>query len=109
MEDKFIQLTSAVYRLLDFFPDEEPLKNRAKDKALAITEGLVFLQKNKAPGQLLEDIEILLNYLKFAKSFGWIDSINFLIISKEYKNIRNQINEASPEKDKLPEKAIDHQ
>lgn len=88
MEDKFIQLTSAVYRLLDFFPDGEPLKNRAKDKALEITESLV---KNKAPVKLLEDIEILLNYLKIAKSFGWIDSINFLIISKEYEKIKSQI------------------
>lgn len=101
MEDKFlaltpssdgsdgIQLTSAVYRLLDFFPEGEPLKNRAKDKALAITENLA---KNNASTQLLEDIEVLLNYLKLAKSFGWLDSINFLIISKEYEKIRDQIN-----------------
>ena len=109
MEDKFIQLSSAVYRSLDFFPEGEPLKNRAKDKVLAITEGLVYLQKNKDSGQLLEDIEILLNYLKLAKSFGWIDSINFLIVSKEYENIRSQINVASPEKDKSAEKTVDHQ
>lgn len=106
MEDKFIQLTSAVYRLLDFFPDGEPLKNRAKDKALEISESLV---KNKASTKLAEDIEILLNYLKVAKSFGWIDSINFLIISKEYEKIRNQINVVSPEKDKSAEKTVDHQ
>ncbi len=101
MEDKFIKITSAVYRLLDFFPEGEPLKNRAKDKALAITENLVLvfgtqgwasLQKDKSASQLLEDIEILLNYLKLAKSFGWIDSINFLIVSKEYENIKKQIN-----------------
>lgn len=97
MEDKFIKLTSAVYRLLDFFPEGEPLKNRAKDKALAITEGLVSLKtclpagRDKVASQLLEDIEILLNYLKLAKSFGWIDGINFLIISKEYENIKKQI------------------
>lgn len=100
MEDKFIKITSAVYRLLDFFPEGEPLKNRAKDKALAITENLVLVfgtqgwasfQKDKATNQLLEDIEILLNYLKLAKSFGWIDSINFLIVSKEYENIKAQI------------------
>lgn len=109
MEDKFIQLTSAVYRLLDFFPDGEPLKNRAKDKVLEISEGLVSLQNNKASNQLLEDIEVLLNYLKLAKSFGWIDSINFLIVSKEYENIRSQINVASPDKDKSPEKVINHQ
>lgn len=100
MEDKFIKLTGAVYRLLDFFPEGEPLKNRAKDRALAITENLILVfgtqgwtsfQKDKASIQLLEDIEIILNYLKLAKSFGWIDSVNFLIISKEYENIRRQI------------------
>ncbi|OGZ70037.1 MAG: hypothetical protein A2904_01305 [Candidatus Staskawiczbacteria bacterium RIFCSPLOWO2_01_FULL_33_9] len=93
MEDKFIKLTSAVYRLLDFFPEGEPLKNRAKDKVLAITEGLVSLQRDRASSQLLEDIEILLSYLKLAKSFGWIDSVNFLIISKEYANIKSQIHQ----------------
>src|SRR3989344_4368193 len=88
-----VKITSAVYKLLDFFPEGEPLKNRAKDKALAITENLVLvfgtrgwvsLQKDKAISQLTEDIEIILSYLKIAKSFGWIDDINFLIISKEY-------------------------
>lgn len=116
MEDKFfapapfsngsdwVKITSAVYRLLDFFPEGEPLKNRAKDKALAITENLVSVfntqgwvsfQKDKAVIQLLEDIEILLNYLKLAKSFGWIDNVNFLIISKGYENIRGQVRQLS--------------
>lgn len=112
MEDKFIKLSSAVYRSLDFFPEGEPLKNRAKDKVLAITENLVLvfgthgwvsLQKDKASHQLLEDIEIFLNYLKLAKSFGWIDSINFLIISKEYEKIKKEI---SPVKNNLPEAIV---
>ncbi|MBI3631469.1 MAG: DeoR family transcriptional regulator [Candidatus Staskawiczbacteria bacterium] len=105
MEEKFIKITSAVYRLLDFFPEGEPLKNRAKDKALAITEGLISLRKpapadkDKLLSQFLEDIEILLNYLKIAKSFGWIDSVNFLIVSKEYENIKKQITpERQPER-----------
>lgn len=88
MEDKFIQLTAAVYKLLDFFPEGEPLKNRAKEKALLIMEN-----RNNASGQFLEDIEVLLNYLKLAKSFGWIDSINFLIISKEYEKIKGQVSQ----------------
>lgn len=122
MEDKFlapapfsngsdwVKITSAVYRLLDFFPEGEPLKNRAKDKALAITENLVSVfntqgwvslktclpaGRDKAVIQLLEDIEILLNYLKLAKSFGWIDNINFLIISKGYENIRGQVRQSA--------------
>lgn len=95
-----VKLTNAVYKLLDFFPEGDPLRNRAKDKALEIMEGMVLafgtdgwasFQKNKASAKLLEDIEILLSYLKLGKSFGWIDSTNFLIVSKEYGSIKSQI------------------
>jgi hypothetical protein len=100
MEDRFLQITNAVYKLLEFFPEGEPLKNRAKDKALTIMENLVLvfdnrgwasLRREKASGQLLEDIEVLLSYFKLGKSLGWIDSVNFLIISKEYDKIKNEI------------------
>ena len=35
-----------------------------------------------------------MNYLKLAKSFGWVDSVNFLIISKEYEKIKEQLEHA---------------
>lgn len=97
MQDNFIQITSTVYKLLDFFPEGEPLKNRAKDKVLAITENLVLFfgtnncDKGKIQEQLLEDIDVLLSFLKLAKSFGWIDNMNYLIIDKEYEKIVSQI------------------
>lgn len=95
-----VKLTNAVYKLLDFFPEGDPLKNRAKDKVLEIMEGMVLVfgtegwasfQKDKASSKLLEDIEVLLSYLKLGKSFSWIDSTNFLIVSKEYGSIKSQI------------------
>jgi hypothetical protein len=102
MEDNsYIKITKAVYKILDFLPDGDPLKNRAKEKALAIlenvtlisgTEGWVSLQKEKASAIILDDIEILKNYLKIGKNQGWIDNINFLIIIKEYDNIKSGIN-----------------
>ena len=100
MDERFIKITNAVYSLLDFFPDGEPLKNRAKDKALAImensalvfgTEGWASLQKEKASVEILGDIEILLDYLKLGRSRGWISSVNFLVISKEYEKLRDEI------------------
>jgi DNA-binding HxlR family transcriptional regulator len=93
MENKFINLTSVTYGLLEFFPEEEPLTNRAKDKALAISEGLVLFQENQASNKILEDIDTFLNYMEIAKSLGWMSNINFLIISKEYGKIRNQISQ----------------
>ncbi len=95
-----IKITNVVYRVLDFLPDSDPLKNRAKEKTLAIlenltliskTQGWVSLQKEKAKAQVLDDIGVLESYLNIAKSQGWIDSINFLIIVKEYHRIKSTI------------------
>lgn len=106
MEDNFAKITSAVYRLLDFFPDSDPLKNKAKEKALEIlansrlvfdNQGWLSLKKYLSPErqkvteQLLDDIEILESYLKIGKHQGWVSDINFLIVVKEYDNIKNQI------------------
>lgn len=99
MED-FIKIINATYKLLDFFPDSDPLKYKAKEKALKVLENLtlisdasgwVSLQKEKASAELLDDIEILKNYLKLGKYQGWIGGINFLILLKEYDNIKSQI------------------
>ena len=95
-----VKITNATYKLLDFFPDSDPLKNKAKEKALAVLEGLtlvfgadgwVSLKKEKAAAQLLDDIEILESYLKLGKRQGWMDNINVLILIKEYDNIKSQI------------------
>ena len=89
MEEKFVKLTHAVYKLLDFLPEGEPLKNRAKEKALSVMDGL-FLISEKNKNALAEDIEILQAYLNLAKMHGWIDNVNYLIISNEYKNLNLQ-------------------
>lgn len=99
-KENFIKITNTVYRILDFLPDSDPLKNRAKEKVLAILENLtlvsgavgwISLQKEKASAQLLDDIEILENYLKVGRHQGWIDNMNFLIITKEYHQIKSGI------------------
>lgn len=99
-KDKYLKLTNELYKVLDFFPESDPLKNRAKDKALAITEALVLItnisgwtsfQNEKVKVQLHDDIDILLGYLWIAKMQKWINSINYLIIAKEYEKLRNEI------------------
>lgn len=99
-ENDFLRLTNTVYRVLDFFPDGDPLKYKAKEKALAIVEhltlisathGWVSLKKEMASAQVLDDIEVLKQYLSIGKNQGWLDNINFLIIIKEYDTIKNEI------------------
>ena len=98
MENKFLKLTSAVYKLLEFFPEADPLKSKAKEKALVIMENLLLVsgtndwasfQKDKVKIKLLEEINLLLGYLWIGKSRGWLSDINYLIISNEYENIKN--------------------
>jgi len=100
MQDKFLKLTNTVYKVLEFFPESDPLKNRAKDKALVIMDNLVLVneisgwasfQKEKAKVQLLEDIDIFLGYLWIGKTQKWLNSVNYLIIANEYEKIRTGI------------------
>ena len=91
-EDKYSKLTNALYKVIEFFPEEDPLKNKTKEKALEIMEGLV---KQSNSEQVLGDIDVLKGYLMVGKSQGWIDNINFLILSKEYDKVKEKIGSAA--------------
>lgn len=101
MENKYIQITDTVYKIIDFFPEGEPLKNKTKEKALEIMEKLVLVslpdnphpnpQKGEIATQVLNDIEVLKSYLNFGKIQGWVDNLNLLIILKEYDKIKEEI------------------
>lgn len=77
MDEKILKLTNAVYKLLEYFPESDPLKNKAKEKALEILEN-----------RKTEDIDLLLGYLQIAKNQGWLNSTNYLIIFAEYEKIK---------------------
>jgi DNA-binding transcriptional ArsR family regulator len=91
MENKFLELTNTVYKILEFFPESDPLKNRAKDRALAIMEH-----------PTKEDIDVLLGYLWIGKSQGWLNSVNCLIITNEYDKIKKEIGLTIELTQKLP-------
>lgn len=106
--NRFVKITNAVYEILDFLPESDPLKNKAKEKALAILEGLtaIFSEKGwasvknylssemeKTREQTIKDIEVLENYLRVAKRQKWVSDMNFLIIANGYNEIKNQIRE----------------
>jgi len=89
--DKFLKLTNTVYKVLEFFPEADPLKNRAKDKALAIMSRLSGIPPKAGEQSICEDIDMLLGYLWIAKSQGWLNSVNCLIITNEYEKIKKDI------------------
>jgi len=107
MEENFVKVVNATYKLLEFFPDNDPLKYKAKEKALTVLENLTLIsevsgwisfKKEKATAELLDDIEVLKSYMQLGKHQGWVGGINYLILLKEYNKIKDQI--------KPPEKSI---
>jgi len=106
MEEKFIKLTNAAYSLLEFFPEADPLKNKAKEKVLSIMESLILVSesdgwlsfkdyfsadraKNKV--RLMEDIDVVLGYFEIGRSQGWLNSMNCIIVSAEYEKIKKYL------------------
>lgn len=96
MQEDFLKLANAVYKLVEFFPESDPLKNRAKDRALSLMENFTLFsefEKNNADAekikmQIFEDVDMLLGYLWLAKCQGWTSDTNYLIISNECKKAR---------------------
>lgn len=91
MEKNFLKLTSKTYKLLEFLPESDPLKNRAKNKVLEIME-------NFGKADISEDVDVLLGYLDIAKLQGWISSVNLLIICNEYEKLKTTLGRSSGEK-----------
>jgi hypothetical protein len=99
MDEKFIKITNSAYKVLEFLPEADPIKNKAKEKVLSIMEssvlvlGVEFTDTEFLPktDQALRDIDIFLGYLKIVKERGWLDTINFLILEKEYKVIEVEL------------------
>jgi len=77
MEDKISKLTNTTYKLIEYFPDSDPLKKKAKEKTLSVFEN-----------QSLADIDILLGYFKLARKMGWLDGTNYLILAGEYEKLK---------------------
>lgn len=82
MDERYLKLTNTAYELVEFFPESDPLKSRAKEKILAIMEALV-LEKN----DLAQDIAVLLGYFRVARSQGWVSPMNCFIVMAEYEKI----------------------
>ena len=95
--EKYLKITSTVYAFLDLFPDEEPLKIKTKEKALAVLDDLISvgflpgLEKERVALQAANNIEMLLGYLSLANCQGYLTKLNLIIISEEYAKIMQEI------------------
>jgi hypothetical protein len=98
-KEKIIKLADSAYKILEFFPEADPIKNKAKEKILSVFESSVLFFKTDAKNnkdretaeKILIDTDIFLGYLEIAKNQKWLDNLNFLILQKEFENLKNEI------------------
>ncbi|MBU2540220.1 DeoR family transcriptional regulator [Patescibacteria group bacterium] len=101
-QSNYLEITSVVCKLLEFFPEDEAIRDKAKEKALEIMKNLVlvsspeiFARNKELTQQTLTDIEVLKGYLSLGKNRGWMNNMNLLILFKEYDQIKEEIKPAS--------------
>ena len=84
-----IKLTLGVYKVTTKFPENEPLKQKIRDKADNVLALLVSHSPDIDKKELTAEIEPLLAFFEIAKEQKWVDAKNFLILSQEYGKIRD--------------------
>ena len=108
MDEQFpIKLTSAVYRVTELFPENEPLRYKTREIADEILADFVlfqdlekqdaeteqgFLRRNRVKNQIFSKIKILNNYyFDLAREQIWVNPLNFLILKREYDKMKEDI------------------
>ncbi|MEA3293173.1 MAG: DeoR family transcriptional regulator [Patescibacteria group bacterium] len=96
----FLKLCSAVYRITELFPKSEPLKFQIREMANKILADLIYSSPNYFARKqtLLKNIEILKYYFNISEAQNWVNSRNFLILSKEYDTIKQFLNKQKIDK-----------
>jgi len=100
--DYLIKLTLAVYKVTKIFPNKEPLKFLIREKVNQILAD--FILKNKVQN-IKENIDVLNSYFGIAEKQNWVDQLNFLVLKREYNEIREEL-EDKTDKIEIKEKII---
>lgn len=95
--DYLIKLTLAVYKVTKIFPSKEPLKFLIREKVNQILAD--FILKNKVQN-IKENIDVLNSYFGIAEKQNWVDQLNFLVLKREYNEIREELEDKTDKTDK---------
>lgn len=86
---KIFELTLALYRVTDFFPQGEALKRSLREKANEIFSDVTEYDYAGGRGQgalfLLAKVETMKGYLSVARSMKFVRQINLVILEREYE------------------------
>ena len=104
-----IRLTVALYRVTDLFPEKEPLRCAIRNAGNRVLADIVLLNENpiklkvkdkqEITNEGLKNIEILEAYFKVAAEQDWADSRNFSVLSREYNEVKEEVEDDRDEEE----------
>ncbi len=90
-----LTLTLALYRVTDLLPQEEPLRRGIREKGGEIFAAVISARHSTDPKGDADHAwvatEILLGYLAMARTLGCANPLNFLVLEREYRSLRDAI------------------
>jgi len=100
-KEYFIKLTSRLYRLTLFFPQDDPIRIKVRKLGTDILANLIFIlegafyQSRDLIFDVQRDIEALNSFLKVIKTLDWVNSSDLLEIQKGYSKIGIELKKIS--------------
>ena len=97
----FIKLTSKLYRLTLFFPENDPLREKMRKLGADILANLIFIlegafyQSRALVDNTRKDVEALICFFEVVRTLNWIDPSDLLEIQKEYSKISDELKRIS--------------
>ena len=97
-EENIIKLTNALYKVTGLFPKEEPLKFAIRKEALDVLFSTALIKGNSLainPNEkeyylekAISKIDLVSTYFSIAKEQEWVNERNFIILEREYEELR---------------------
>ena len=88
--ERTLTLTIALYRVTDYFPKAEILRNHLRSKANEVFEqitehGVNGRELNGEVDPVIQRIRTIKGYLAIASTLNYVRPVNFTILEKEYE------------------------
>ncbi len=95
LHHRILTLTIALWRVTDFFPKTEVLRNHLRSKAAEIFEHAVehgySSDSVREANFLIQKIRTLKGYLIISKDLNYVRAVNFTVLEKEYGSVEDAL------------------
>lgn len=94
----FVKLTSALYRVTDLFPDQEPLKIGLRERSLKVLNLLSPYHfsddtnlESAVAEESLKEVQALRSLLAVSQDQRWVNEINLILLDQEYGRLEDRL------------------